>query len=189
MKVSETETNVKQTFAMYKPIYTLATCLIKCSVCYTFLRLSTSPKIKRALHWILIIVSCSSLIMFIGSFCYCVPYPAIWTHWHHPNTPGYCLPGAVVLTVGYSFAVTTIFADFACAIIPGIILWQTVMSTRNMVMAWFILGMGVLAAAMTICRLPYIAYWTHKTNMSCKQTLSLSIMSTGDSKLTIHQTV
>jgi hypothetical protein len=177
MKVPETETNEKQTFAMYKPIYTLATCLIKCSVCYTFLRLSTSPKIKRALHWILIIVSCSSLIMFIGSFCYCVPYPAIWTHWHHPNTPGYCLPGAVVLTVGYSFAVTTIFADFACAIIPGIILWQTVMSTRNMVMAWFILGMGVLAAAMTICRLPYIAYWTHKTNMSCKQISSPSTMS------------
>merc|ERR1712093_35504 len=155
-----------QTFAMYKPVYTIATCLIKCSVCYTFLRLSTSPKIKRALHWILIIVSCSSLIMFIGSFVYCVPYPAIWTHWHHPNTPGYCLPGAVVLTVGYAFACTTIFADFACAIIPGIILWQTVMSTRNMVMAWFILGLGVLAAAMTICRLPYTAYWTHETNMS-----------------------
>jgi len=167
-KVLSPENQMKgvQTFAMYKPIYTLAACLIKCSVCYTFLRLSTSPKIRRALHWILIIVSCSSLIMFIGSFCYCVPYQAIWTHWHHPNTPGYCLPGAVVMTVGYSFAVTTIFADFACAIIPGIILWQTVMSTRNMIMAWFILGMGILASAMTICRLPYIIYWTHKTNMS-----------------------
>ncbi|KAK6007028.1 hypothetical protein QM012_006036 [Aureobasidium pullulans] len=33
-------------------------------------------------------------------------------------------------------------------------------------MAWFILGLGILAAAMTICRLPYIAYWTHETNMS-----------------------
>ncbi|CAD0106172.1 unnamed protein product, partial [Aureobasidium uvarum] len=148
-----------------QPIYTLATCLIKCSVCYTFLRLSTSPKIRRALHWILIIVSCSSLVMFIGSFVYCVPYPAIWMHWHHPHTPGYCLPGAVVLTVGYTFACTTIFADFACAIIPGIILWQTVMSTRNMVVAWFVLGLGVLAAAMTICRLPYIAYWTHETDI------------------------
>lgn len=166
---------IKQTFAMYKPIYTLATCLIKCSVCYTFLRLSTSPKIKKALHWILIIVSCSSLVMFIGSFCYCVPYSAIWTHWHHPHTPGYCLPGAVVLTVGYSFACTTIFADFACAIIPGIILWQTVMSTRNMVMAWFILGLGVLAAAMTICRLPYIAYWTHEHNMSCKYNITIPL--------------
>jgi hypothetical protein len=75
----------------------------------------------------------------------------------------------VVLTVGYSFAITTLFADFACAIIPGIILWQTVMSTRNMIVAWFVLGLGVLAGVMTICRLPYIAYWTHETNMSCKQ--------------------
>ncbi|KAI4725143.1 hypothetical protein E4T49_07106 [Aureobasidium sp. EXF-10728] len=167
-KVLSLENQIKgvQTFAMYKPIYTLATCLIKCSVCYTFLRLSTSPKITRALHWILIIVICSSLIMFVGSFVYCVPYSAIWTHWHHPNTPGYCLPGAVVLTVGYSFACVTIFADFACAIIPGIILWQTIMSTRNMIVAWFVLGLGVLAAAMTVCRLPYIAYWNHETDMS-----------------------
>ncbi|KAI5272442.1 hypothetical protein E4T47_04286 [Aureobasidium subglaciale] len=167
-KVLTPENMIKgvQTFAMYKPIYTLSTCLIKCSVCYTFLRLSTSPKIRRALHWILIIVSCSSLVMFIGSFVYCVPYQAIWLHWHHPHTPGYCLPGAVVLTVGYAFACITIITDFACAIIPGIILWQTVMSTRNMCMAWVILGLGVLAAAMTICRLPYIAYWTHDTNQS-----------------------
>ncbi|KAI5195327.1 hypothetical protein E4T39_08263 [Aureobasidium subglaciale] len=145
-KVLTPENMIKgvQTFAMYKPIYTLSTCLIKCSVCYTFLRLSTSPKIRRALHWILIIVSCSSLVMFIGSFVYCVPYQAIWLHWHHPHTPGYCLPGAVVLTVGYAFACITIITDFACAIIPGIILWQTVMSTRNMCMAWVILGLDGL---------------------------------------------
>lgn len=153
---------------MYKPIYTIATGLIKCSICYTFLRLSTAPKVRRSLHWIIIIVSISSLVMFVGSFVYCVPYAAIWTHWQHPHTPGYCLPGAVVLTVGYAFACITIITDFACAIIPGVILWQTVMSTRNMCLAWATLGLGVLAAAMTICRLPYIAYWTHDHNQSCK---------------------
>jgi hypothetical protein len=153
---------------MYKPLYTLATCLIKCSICFTFLRLSTSPKIRRSLHWILYIVSGSSLVMFIGSFVYCVPYPAIWKHWQHPHTPGYCLPGAVVLTVGYSFACVTIATDLACAIIPGVILWQTVMSTRNMCLAWGILGLGFLAGIMTACRLPYIAYWVHTSNQSCK---------------------
>ncbi|CAD0021769.1 unnamed protein product [Aureobasidium pullulans] len=101
-----------------QPIYTIATGLIKCSICYTFLRLSTAPKVRRSLHWIIIIVSISSLVMFVGSFVYCVPYAAIWTHWQHPHTPGYCLPGAVVLTVGYAFACITIITDFACAIIP-----------------------------------------------------------------------
>ncbi|TIA53628.1 hypothetical protein D6C77_08045 [Aureobasidium pullulans] len=167
-KVLTEENRMKgvQTFAMYKPIYTIATGLIKCSICYTFLRLSTAPKVRRSLHWIIIIVSISSLVMFVGSFVYCVPYAAIWTHWQHPHTPGYCLPGAVVLTVGYAFACITIITDFACAIIPGVILWQTVMSTKNMCLAWATLGLGVLAAAMTICRLPYIAYWTHDHNQS-----------------------
>lgn len=157
-----------QTFAMYKPLYTLATCLIKCSICFFFLRVVSDNKIRTALHWMLITVAGSSSVMFIGSFVYCVPYPAIWTHWQHPHTPGYCLPGAVVLTVGYSFACITIITDLCCAVIPGIILWNTVMSTKNMCLAWATLSLGVLAGIMTACRLPYIAYWTHKHNQSCK---------------------
>ena len=157
-----------QTFAMYKPLYTLATCLIKCSICFTMLRLAQDPKIRKALYWIIAIVSGSSLVMFIGSFVYCVPYQAIWTHWMHPHTPGYCLPGPVVLTVGYSFACITIVTDLSCAIIPGIILWNSMMPTNTMCAAWASLSLGVLAGIMTACRLPYIAYWTHKTNQSCK---------------------
>jgi RsiW-degrading membrane proteinase PrsW (M82 family) len=111
---------------------------IKCAILLTMLRV-THDRYHKITLWIVIAVAIiTGLIGVIGGLTVCHP---IEKNWDPKATAAECAYGAV-LVIGFVVTALIILTDFACAVLPILVLWNMQMDRKTKVMTWCMLAFG-----------------------------------------------
>lgn len=124
----------------------------------------------------------------ISGLTLCKPISGSWTlAGPYPGASETCAPLSAIVVIGSISTISSVLADFACAIPPSFILKNVKMQIRMKVLVWVILGLGASyvhirpfqalstgrnlltcafdrAAIATILRTPYSSTWQNRTN-------------------------
>lgn len=148
---------------IWQLFYITSLCFIKNSICITMLRIA----IKKAHRWSLYITitlsTAVSLVGFIGMLTVCRPITAQWQ-----AGSGTCAPRSTIIVLNYVISAGAIVTDWACAIIPAFILWNTQMKRNVKLSVGIVLGLGSLASISTFIRIPYLRYYDDSDNFLCR---------------------
>ncbi|RDI80810.1 hypothetical protein Vi05172_g9213 [Venturia inaequalis] len=151
--------------------YVTSTALIKCSILWTLIRLTTQNKYRYPLYTLFVISATVGTVSFFVALLRCKPVNAAWTG------KGKCLPQTVIIGFSYGISALNIVIDFSVAIIPMFLLRKVQMERRLKVVTGFILSLGILrchdssddyrwirASIATIIRMPYCNAYSLTTN-------------------------
>ncbi|KAI0485080.1 hypothetical protein GGR56DRAFT_669574 [Xylariaceae sp. FL0804] len=146
---------------LWQIFYVLALCCIKAAIGTTLLRIAVR-RAHRALVWALVAVTCAtSLAALVGVLATCRPVAASWD-WD--AWEGACGSARVISGLGYLVSASSVVTDWACAVLPVVILWRTQMPARMKVSTGLVLGLGAIASISTIIRLPYLRFYSEPDN-------------------------
>ncbi|KAI0891987.1 hypothetical protein F4806DRAFT_289975 [Annulohypoxylon nitens] len=154
------ERDARKFFAIWLPLYAACLVLIKASICITMLRLTQTMRYTRWAIYVLQFLSISAFIISVtGSATSCKPFQANWNQKLLADGEATCAPVSGVLGITYTTTTITVITDIACAIIPGIILWNTQLKLKVKVSVGVLLSFGSFASVCTMVRAPYIKYY------------------------------
>lgn len=83
--------------------------------------------------------ACASLVTVITLLTWCRPVSATWD-----PSAGTCGDVSIVTSISYFISAVIIVTDWACALLPGFILWGVQMRTRVKISLIVVLSLGVL---------------------------------------------
>ncbi|KAN0103419.1 GPCR, PTH11-type [Hyaloscypha variabilis] len=135
-------------------VYGVSMPLIKASVVFTLLRITTEKKYRWSLYIMQFIATAMAIVGILASLLYCKPVKAYWN-----PLLGTCGDFMTVVKIGYAWTAVGIFTDWAYAIIPYLIVRKLQMSARNKTTVMVILGLAAVASTATIVRAPYLQYY------------------------------
>ncbi|TID15305.1 hypothetical protein E6O75_ATG08558 [Venturia nashicola] len=138
--------------------YVTSTALIKCSILWTLIRLTTQKNYHYPLYSLFVISAAVGTTSFFVALLRCKPINAAWTG------KGKCLPQTVIIGFSYGISALNIVIDFSVAIIPMFLLRTVQMQRRLKVVTVFILSLGILASIATTIRMPYCNAYSLTTN-------------------------
>ncbi|KAI2619602.1 hypothetical protein GGR54DRAFT_120017 [Hypoxylon sp. NC1633] len=124
---------------------------VKTSVCVALLRISRAKLHVIPLWTIIGITLLTTAYGLAGMLTQCRPVAASW----NPSL-GTCTTSGWVGSMAFSVAIISVLTDWACAIIPGFILWNLKMRLKVKISLAFVLSLGILASISTCIRLPHI---------------------------------
>lgn len=134
--------------------YAPSTSLLKVSVGLFLLRIVTN----RAQKWIVYIFVAGSIIFgsvyFFLIIFQCSPISFWWDL--NPERQGTCVSPTAFAICSIIISILNSAADLAFAIVPGIIVWSTTMTTRTRALVCVLLGLASIAGIVTIVRIPYL---------------------------------
>ncbi|TGO44985.1 hypothetical protein BCON_0436g00010 [Botryotinia convoluta] len=153
--------------------YILCTAIIKTSVGFLLLRITSVKTFYKYLIWIsLVIIWIWTIVIFVIGCVQCRPLRASWD----PLTPGVCFEPRVIANFAYAISAETIFFDWLFALLPIPMLWDIKMSLRLKCSIMVILSLGIVyqetdmrlclnsASAATIIRLKYLVAFLNVTD-------------------------
>jgi hypothetical protein len=144
-------------------VYGVSMPLIKASVVFTLLRITTEKKYRWSLYIMQFMATAMAIVGILASLLYCRPLKAYWN-----PLLGTCGDFMTVVKIGYAWTAVGIFTDWACAIIPFLIVRKLQMSARDKTTVMVILGLAAVASTATIIRAPYLQYYLVLTDRLCK---------------------
>ncbi|OBS26252.1 hypothetical protein FPOA_00192 [Fusarium poae] len=138
-------------------LYNFSLIPLKCSICVTLLRIAVT-KVHRTIAWIILIFTLVTTIFnFIAVAIACKHASNNW------DNRGQCsLP--LLMSTAYIGSVTAVISDWACAILPGFMLYKSNMRKATKISVTIILGLAALASICTIIRLPYLKGFSQPHN-------------------------
>lgn len=132
-------------------IYSATTIPVRCSICFTLLRIADAKKrFCYALYVIIALTVTAGLATIAGVLNACRPIRSFWG-----EVEGECST-KVSINIGYFLSATCIATDLALAILPAMMLWGVQIKLRVKIYIVTILALGALASCATIVRLPYL---------------------------------
>ena len=137
--------------------------LIKASVVFTLLRITTEKKYRWSLYIMQFIATVMAIVGILASLLYCKPVKAYWN-----PLLGTCGNFMMVVKIGYAWTAVGIFTDWAYAIIPYLIVRKLQMSARNKTTVMVIPGLAAIASTATIVRAPYLQFYLVTKDRLCK---------------------
>lgn len=146
-------------------IYGVTMPLVKASLVFTLLRITTEKVYRYSLYAMLFTSTMMALIGILASLFYCRPVQAYWN-----PLLGKCGDFMVVVKIGYAWTAVGIVTDWACAILPYLIVRKLQMSRRTKTTVMIILGLAAIASTATIVRAPYLQYYLVEKDRLCKST-------------------
>ncbi|KAI1807537.1 hypothetical protein F4811DRAFT_549913 [Daldinia bambusicola] len=161
-------------------LYTACLVAVKASICLNMLRLRKSTGFIRFAIYILLLTSVGSfLVGFIGLLTLCNPVEAGWDRSLVIEGTATCKDKGTLLRIVYTSAIMTIATDVACAILPAIMLWNTQLKLKRLLVS-LILLFGLIASICTVIRTAYIQRYTEDgVQLSTLKTVLLSNIETG----------
>ncbi|KAI1139938.1 hypothetical protein F5Y05DRAFT_336530 [Hypoxylon sp. FL0543] len=135
--------------------YAVSSNLVKAGIAVALLRLTITEKSYR--HIILAILICTPIFtaaVLIVLIATCNPLGTQWD-----TDLGSCPVHVVMAYLSYIFTGFTVILDWACAIIPYLLLKDLEMRRRLKISLIVVLAFGSLAGICTIVRLPYLKYY------------------------------
>ncbi|KAI1763612.1 hypothetical protein GGR53DRAFT_531365 [Hypoxylon sp. FL1150] len=150
----------KKYFTIWILVYVHALATIKSSICITILRIAGTRRVMRISVWVLLAITWASyLVTFIGDMLVCRPIEASWKPELVLSGEAYCAPMELMIALSHTATGSTVATDLACAVLPGIILWNTQMNKRSKISAYVLLSFASTASIVTIIRAFYITHY------------------------------
>lgn len=145
--------------------YVVALLFIKTSICLTILRIAGNNRKYRISVYVLITCTIISfLVVFGGLMFYCMPLEAVWNQALVLEGKATCAPMSVLIFLSYASTVGTILTDLGCAVLPGVILYETQMKLEQKLAVGALLSFASVASITTIIRTPYIDHYNRPTD-------------------------
>lgn len=131
----------KKYFTIWILVYVHALATIKSSICITILRIAGTRRTMRIAVWVLLAITWASyLVTFIGDMLFCRPIEATWKPQLVVSGEATCAPMELMIGLSHTATGSTVATDLACAVLPGIILWNTQMNKKAKISAYVLLS-------------------------------------------------
>lgn len=155
----------KKYLMIWMMLYVGSLVLIKASICMTMLRVGSPIKSLRVCVYLLLtFIIGTFLATIIGILCLCRPVEANWNTGLVLEGKATCTTMDVMIGLSYFSTASSIATDLACAVLPGVIVWNMQMPRKTKIWVCVLLSFGSLACISTIIRTPYIRYYLDPTN-------------------------
>ncbi|KAK4197984.1 hypothetical protein QBC40DRAFT_179759 [Triangularia verruculosa] len=135
--------------------YSATMILSKLSIAYFLLRVTINRVHRWIIYFSAIITVASCAVFFFVSLFQCHPVSYFWTRHMDPDG-GTCINFQVVIALAYLFSAMSIMSDFTFALLPAWIVSHLNMRPRTKAALITLMGMGCLASAAVVVRLPYM---------------------------------
>ncbi|KAJ5886946.1 uncharacterized protein N7473_009620 [Penicillium subrubescens] len=138
------------------------TCAIaKISIAVALLRLTVSRAHTYILWGVIAVTSVIGLVFWFLLTLQCTPVSFFWQRVRLELDPtadvhGHCLNLDIIIDMAYAYSVTATCCDFTLGILPVFLVWNLQMNVRTKAALAGILGMGCVASAAVIVRIPYL---------------------------------
>ncbi|KAJ5593701.1 hypothetical protein N7537_010605 [Penicillium hordei] len=156
-------------------LFYVLTCVVaKLSIIIALLRITISRIHAYILYAAMGLATAIGLIFFFFTVFQCSPVDYFW-HRVQPNTHGSCINKTTLIGVAYLYSVGAAITDLTIGLLPVALIWNLRMNRRTKVAINAILGIGCIASAAVIIRIPYMP--TYKDPDFLYATYQLSIWS------------
>lgn len=138
------------------------TCAVaKVSIAVALLRLTVARVHTLILWGVVAVTTVVGLIFWFILTLQCQPVAYFWQRVRleldpTANVHGHCLNLDIVIAMAYVYSVTATCCDFILGILPIFLVWNLQMNVRTKAALAGILGMGCVASAAVIVRIPYL---------------------------------
>lgn len=135
--------------------------LAKISIAFALLRLTVSNPHKLVL-WAVIAVTCTiGLVFWFMLTLQCQPVEFFWQRVRlysnpHANVHGTCMELDHIIAMAYVYSITATICDLTLGLLPIALVWNLQMNIRTKSALAGILGMGCIASAAVIIRIPFL---------------------------------
>jgi hypothetical protein len=133
-----------QALMTFQILYCASLIFIKSSICVALIRLVISKRLLYTLYAILTLSASYGFIAMMTVLLQCRPLKATWD-----PSAGTCSNGAIIVRLSYFVTACSITTDFACAVMPFVILWNLQMRKRLKFTIAAMLSLGFLYVAHT----------------------------------------
>ncbi|KAI5212403.1 hypothetical protein AUEXF2481DRAFT_254676 [Aureobasidium subglaciale EXF-2481] len=147
----EDYSKIKRALMTFQVLYCASLIFIKSSICVALIRLVISRRLLYTLYAILALSASYGFVAMMTVLLQCRPLKATWD-----PSAGTCSNQGVIVRISYFVTACSITTDFACAVMPFVILWNLQMSKRLKFTVAAMLSLGFLASAATIVRIKYL---------------------------------
>ncbi|KAI5927933.1 hypothetical protein F4810DRAFT_645953 [Camillea tinctor] len=152
----------KKYFTIWILVYVHALATIKSSVCITILRIAGANNKMRIAIWVLLAITWASyFVTFIGDMLVCRPIEGSWDTALVLSGKATCAPMELMIGLSHTATGSTITTDLACAVLPGIVLWNAQMDKKSKFSAFVLLSFASVASIVTLIRAFYIGHYNH----------------------------
>ncbi|KAJ5238181.1 hypothetical protein N7489_008272 [Penicillium chrysogenum] len=156
-------------------LFYVLTCVVaKISIIIALLRITVSRVHAYILYAVIALATAIGLIFFFFTMFQCSPVDFFWNR-AQPKANGSCIDTNVLIGVAYLYSVGAAITDLTIGLLPVALIWDLRMKRRNKGAIVAILGIGCIASAAVIIRIPYII--TYKDPEFLYATYQLSIWS------------
>ncbi|KAJ5227759.1 hypothetical protein N7489_008467 [Penicillium chrysogenum] len=168
--------------------YVWTCALAKISIALALLRLTVSRPHKLVL-WAVIGVTCVvGIVFWFMLTLQCQPVEFFWQQVRllenpHADVSGTCMNLDHIIAIAYVYSVTATLCDLTLGLLPIALVWNLHMNVRTKCALAGILGMGCIASAAVIVRIPYLH--DYKDHDFLYATANISIWSNVEASLGI----
>jgi hypothetical protein len=130
---------LEQALMTFQILYCASLIFIKSSICVALIRLVISKRLLYTLYAILALSASYGAIAMMTVLLQCRPLEATWD-----PSAGTCSNGAIIVRISWFVTACSITTDFACAVMPFVILWKLQMRKRLKFTIAAMLSLGFL---------------------------------------------
>ncbi|KAK6072572.1 integral membrane protein [Seiridium cupressi] len=147
-------------------IYVVGVALIKSSVCTTLIRIAAEAhRFMRIAVWALLGLTWASFcVAFFGILTFCRPVEANWNTALVAEGKASCADTETLIGISHTNTGTSIATDVGCIVLPGLLLWNTQMRTKDKLRVFGLLSVASVASLTTIARAPFISRYKQPTD-------------------------
>ncbi|GFF42264.1 hypothetical protein IFM46972_06814 [Aspergillus udagawae] len=135
-------------------VFYVITCVVaKMSIIISLLRITINRVHMLILYAAMGLTLLVGLLFFFFTIFECKPVDYFW---NRSTKPGSCLDTDILIAIAYTYSVGAAITDFTIGILPVFIIWSLRMNARTKMAIAGILGIGCIASAAVIVRIPFI---------------------------------
>jgi hypothetical protein len=135
----------KKYLMIWMMLYVVSLVLIKGSICMTMLRVGNPIKSLRICVYLLLgLVVGTFLATIIGILCLCRPVEANWNTALVLEGKATCASMDAMIGLSYFSTASSIATDMACAVLPGLIVWNMQLKQTTKIFVCVLLSFGSL---------------------------------------------
>ncbi|KAJ5119147.1 hypothetical protein N7448_010854 [Penicillium atrosanguineum] len=141
--------------------YVWVVAIAKISIAVALLRL-TVAKTHTAILWVVIgVTTVIGLVFFFMLTLQCTPVSFFWQRVRvltekNSDITGHCMNLDSIINIAYVYSVTATLCDMTLGLLPVFLVWNLQMNVRTKAALAGILGMGCVASAAVIVRIPFL---------------------------------
>ncbi|RHZ63767.1 putative integral membrane protein [Aspergillus thermomutatus] len=135
-------------------IFYVITCVVaKMSIIVSLLRITIDRVHILILYAAMALALIVGLLFFFFTIFECTPVDFFWNRF---TEQGKCIDTDILIAIAYTYSVGAAVTDFTIGIMPVFIIWSLRMNARTKMAIAGILGIGCIASAAVIVRIPFI---------------------------------